>query len=112
MLKRCQVLLSDWQVDFIKKSAEKYDFSFSEVIRILVSEASLNILHSLYPGKKIGIDSKELTKLKKAVNDPSVNSEEVHKMISKLYFEARKAVDYMQEEDQKRGKARIGSLRK
>ena len=102
MYKRCQVLLSDWQVDFLKHCADKYDFSFSEVIRIMISEATLNVMFSLYPGHKVGIDTKELAKIKKTVNNPNTNSEEVHKLISKLYFESRKATEFMMTQGKKR----------
>ncbi|NQU73180.1 MAG: hypothetical protein HQ547_00520 [Candidatus Omnitrophica bacterium] len=94
MLKRTQVLLEDWQVDYIKRSAEKFDFSFSEVVRILVSEAALSILFSMEPKKKVGITPKKLIAMKKRVLDRNTSSEERHKIISDVYFEARKATEH------------------
>jgi len=94
MLKRTQVLLEDWQVDYIKRSADKFDFSFSEVVRILVSEAALSILFSMAPNKKVGITPKKLTAMKKRVLNRNTSSEERHKVISDVYFEARKATEH------------------
>ncbi len=93
-LKRNQILLEDWQVEYIKRSAAALDFSFSETTRILISEAILSILFSLEPKKKIGITSSELTKLKKAMLDKRTSVEERHRLISKVYFEARKACEH------------------
>ena len=94
MLKRCQILLDEWQVEHLKRSVEALDFSFSEVVRIFVSEAILSILFSIEPDKKIGITLDELTALKKKVLDPETTQEERHQLISKVYFEARKASEH------------------
>ena len=34
MLKRHQILLNDWLVEYIKNCSDRYDISFSEVIRL------------------------------------------------------------------------------
>ena len=94
MLKRTQILLENWQVEYIKRSAKKLDFSFSETTRILLSEAILSILYSLEPKKKIGVTPGELIKMKKNVADPKSSAEEKHRVVSKLYFEARKASEH------------------
>ncbi len=36
MLKRYQVLLPDWLEDYVKLLADKYDLSFSEIIRTII----------------------------------------------------------------------------
>jgi len=94
MLKRVQVLLEDWQVDFIRNSAKKFDFSFSETVRVLVSEAILSILFSLEPKKKIGIDANDLLKMKKIILNPDTTMKKRHEILSKIYFEARKATEH------------------
>ena len=93
MLKRHQVLLDDWQEVFIRNSAENFDFSFSEVIRILIADAILNLMFSLKPKNNLGITYNDLTELKKKVLDPKTSVEERHKIISKVYFEGRKAAE-------------------
>jgi hypothetical protein len=44
MLKRCQILLTDWQQEYIRDTAQRYDLSFSEVTRIFLSEGFLYII--------------------------------------------------------------------
>ena len=94
MLKRYQVLLDDWQEEYIRRSAARFDFSFSQVVRILISEGILSILFSLEPKKKIGITARELTQMKKKILNHRTSAEERHQIISKIYFEARKAAEY------------------
>ncbi|MFH1655705.1 MAG: hypothetical protein ABH954_03750 [Candidatus Omnitrophota bacterium] len=93
MLKRSQLLISDWQMEYIKKSAEYFDLSISEITRILISEAILSITFSLYPKQKGLITKAKLTKIKKRFGKISIPIEERHRIISQLYFEARKAVE-------------------
>ena len=64
MLKRTQILLEDWQIDFVKRAAEVLDFSYSEVVRVFVSEAILCFFFSLGNKEKIGIDEAELKKMR------------------------------------------------
>ena len=94
MLKRMQILLEDWQVEYAMRAAKRFDFSLSEVVRILVSEAIMSILFSLEPNKKIGISQKQLTKMKRQVLNSKSTSEERHRIISRVYFEARKAAEH------------------
>jgi len=91
MLKRYQVLLENWQEDYIRYSADKLDLSFSEVVRILLSEAILSLRFSLGPEIEAGISQKELTEIKRRILNPKIETDEKHKLISEVYFEARKA---------------------
>ena len=94
MLKRTQVLFEDWQVDYMKRSAELFDLSFSEVARIFVSEAILCVFFSLEPKKKIGIDKEELSRMKKQFLNSGTTMQERYKILSRIYFEARKAAEH------------------
>jgi len=94
MLKRYQVLLTDWQEEYVKFIAERYDLSFSEVIRIVIVLEAIMMTSLLYPEYKTSLPIKEvMAKLKKMAN-PDRNEAELHKLISAGYFEARKAIEY------------------
>ena len=93
MLKRYQVLLEDWLADYIKHLAEICDTSFSETIRLTLCFEYLNMAISAYKYKA------DLTKIDiiKAFNktmNRKYAEESRHKIISKLYFEGRKAVEF------------------
>jgi len=94
MLKRCQVLLTDWQEEYLKNTAERYGQSFSEVIRIFLSEGFLYMIPLLHPEYKPAIGGKELVAMTRKAGNSSTSKEERHKLISKLFFEARKTVEY------------------
>ena len=94
MLKRYQVLLPDWLGDYIKLLVDKYDLSFSEVIRVEICMAILNSIPSLYPEFKPGITSKEIYRLQREEAQENMEREDTHSMLSKIYFESRKAIEY------------------
>jgi len=94
VLKRYQVLLPDWLGDYIKLLVEKYDLSFSEVIRVEICMAILNSTPSLCPGYKPGITSKEIYRLMKEEAQEDMEREDTHSILSKIYFETRKAIEY------------------
>ena len=101
MLKRCQVLLESWQEEYLKNTAERYDQSFSEVLRIFLSQGFLFIIPRLHPEFKTAITGKEIKKMTIKVGSPSTSIEDRHRLISRLYFEARKAVEYRMEKVKK-----------
>jgi hypothetical protein len=94
MLKRCQILLENWQVEYIKLVCQKYDQSFSEVVRIIICDGLLCLLPLISPEYKSGIDLKLLAKMTKEAGDPTISEEEKHKLISRLYFETRKLTEH------------------
>jgi len=94
MLKRCQVLLDDWQEEYIKDAAERYDLSFSEVVRIFLSQGFIQAVRQLNPEYKTGMTLKQFTKMATTRGRPSSPIEEQRKFIGEIYFEARKAVEY------------------
>jgi hypothetical protein len=94
MLKRHQVLLEDWQVEYLKVAAEALDFSLSEVLRIMYSMGLLCITSALNPEYKSGLSTGEIQKMLKKIARSPLQQEEAHKYISKIYFEARKVAEY------------------
>ena len=99
MLKRYQVLLSDWQEEYVRFLAEKYDLSFSEVIRILIVLESIMMTGHFYPEYKPSMSMKELVSKLKKMAKPDRNEEDLHKLISAGYFEARKAIEYRMQKE-------------
>ena len=93
MLKRYQVLISNWMEDYIKLVAEKYDISASAVIRVHLSIAILYVIPALHPGYKPNLANKELRELAKEAAKGEMKEAEANKMMSKILFEARKAVE-------------------
>jgi len=107
MLKRCQVLLTDWQEEYIRKGSERYDQSFSEVLRIFLCEGFLHLIPLLHPEYKPGITGKELAAMTRKSGNPNTTIEQRHNLVSKLYFEARKAVEYRMGKVKKQNKGKV-----
>ena len=101
MLKRYQVLLNDWLADYIKVLTEEYDASFSEVIRLSLCMEYAYTISLRYPKFKTKLSHKktidELNELKRTKRF----EEERHKVMSRAYFEARKAVEFALEKEKK-----------
>lgn len=94
MLKRYQVLLPDWLEDNIKYYIEKYGLSFSEGIRAELCSAILATVQLQFPEYKPGITIEEVISKLKKMNTKKVKKEEIKQLLSKIYFEARKASEY------------------
>ena len=94
MLKRQQVLITDWQADYIRDVAKIYDLSFSEIVRIFLSLGFVYVLSSNSPRYKTIIDNKGIKRMIKYAAKHNSSLNEIHSMISKVYFEARKAVEF------------------
>ena len=94
MYKRCQVLLTDWLEEYIRDAMELNDLSFSEMVRIILSEGILHTVTLLYPGYKAGVTRQDLAKWIRKGAHPRTTSAEKHHLIARLYFEARKAAEH------------------
>ena len=92
--KRYQVLICDWMEDYIKLVAKKYDLNVSSVIRLHICSGILRNISLLYPEYKIDMDNKIFTELLEKAKKNELLEEEGHKMMSKVLFEARKAVEF------------------
>ena len=94
MLKRYQVLLPDWLEEYIKFMVDQYDTSFSEALRIELCIAVLCMVPRLFPDYKAGTDVDEIVKCVNQNYEKEIDQDERHRNLSKIYFEARKAIDY------------------
>ncbi|HOX54230.1 MAG: hypothetical protein PHI86_00560 [Candidatus Omnitrophica bacterium] len=95
MFSRQQILLQDWQVEYARFLSDSYDVSLSEAVRILNSIAMITVINGLYPTKyKPKITLKRIINHISQMQQGKMELEEFHKMISELYFEARKAVEF------------------
>ena len=93
-LLRYQVLLNDWLADHIKGVSEMYDISFSETIRGALCLAYLDLIAKGHPPYKPRIEELYKRALLKKGNYEKVGREQFHKDLSKLYFEAHKAIEF------------------
>ena len=93
MLKRFQVLLSDWQDEYVNLVCMRYDLSASSVIRLHLGLAILYSVQLIHPEYK-------------QASDESFSDEEVHHWMSKLLLEGRKAAEYRMLKE-KEGKMKI-----
>ncbi|MFC1577190.1 hypothetical protein ACFL3N_02500 [Candidatus Omnitrophota bacterium] len=101
MLKRYQVLINDWLADHIKKISERYDISYSETIRGALCMAYLSMISRDYPGCKINIKEMRKRVSMKAGTYEKVGRDQFHGDMSRLYFEAHKAIEYFWAQEKK-----------
>jgi hypothetical protein len=95
MLIRHQVLLTDWQTEHLKKMAKRNDVSFSEMIRIILCEGLLRAGMIISPEYAKNVDKKKLDNLAKEGTDIKTDPGKRHRIVSELYFEARKMTDHL-----------------
>jgi hypothetical protein len=99
MLKRYQVLLSDWVEDYIKFVAERYDISSSAVIRIHIALGIIFIRTTTHPEYRLQFGDKEFQELSKKAFKGKLDEAEAHQLMSRILFEARKVVESRLTED-------------
>ena len=100
MLKRNQVLLFDWQDEYIRFLTKRHDLSFSEVIRLEISLATIATVSKLYPNFKANLTISEIGNAFKGATKKHVEEMEVRNLVSKIYFEARKAAEFRMNAEQ------------
>lgn len=102
MLKRYQVLLSDWLAEYAQFISQEYDISFSEAIRIIMCLGAVEAVRELYPRHKSNLPLKHMVKNVKEMAIYKLKEEVIHQKISQGYFEARKAIEFRMSEAKKR----------
>ncbi len=103
MLKRYQVLLNDWLADHMKKVADKYDLSFSEILRASLCLQALKNISEICPKCKEADMNKLMRQIiKKKTQTNGLDPEDMHKFLSDLYFETRKAIECWEKELKKK----------
>ncbi|MDH5467957.1 MAG: hypothetical protein OEY25_11115 [Candidatus Aminicenantes bacterium] len=105
MLKRYQVLLPDWMEDNIQHYIDKYGLSFSEGIRAELCSAILATVEKQFPEYKPDITIEEIIERLKKMQNRKVEKEEIKQLLSKIYFEARKASEYRHSKEKKKKSA-------
>ncbi len=99
MLKKYQVLIPEWLEEYIIFLAEKYDLSFSEIIRSEVCFSILCTVTHFFPDFKSSLKPQELLEMMKEKFADDVEREEIYRFLSRMYFEARKAVEHRLSEE-------------
>lgn len=102
MLKRYQVLLPDWLEEYIKYHVELYDLSFSEIIRLQICFSTILAVDSIYPEYKPGINLQDFFEMTKKTDPKNLERADILQVISKVYFETRKAVEYRMKIEKKK----------
>jgi hypothetical protein len=94
MLKRHQVLLEDWQVEYIQTIAQVYDISLSEALRIIFSIGTIYTISSVHPEYKSGATKEKIKLAMKECASNKIPIDKKHSWVSALYFEGRKSAEY------------------
>jgi len=93
MLKRCQVLLTDWLSEYAKFISETYDMSFSEAVRVLMCLGAIQAVSELKPQVKPNLHLKKIVKSFKKRGNDKLRVEKFHRSLSFIYHETRKAIE-------------------
>ena len=101
MLKRCQILLEDFLVDYAKHNAEKYDISFSEAIRLALCIQYGTWISENYPKYKFPLTAQKLKTRQFGTYGEKRDLEKQHRLLSEIYFEARKAIEFAISQEKK-----------
>ena len=94
MQKRYQVLIPDWLEEYIKWGVKKFGLSFSELIRLEICQAILSYISERYPDYKSGYTMKAFLNDINNFEKGKLNPDDLDRIISTIYFETRKAIEY------------------
>ena len=94
MQKRYQVLIPDWLEEYIKWGVKKYRLSFSELIRLEICQAVITYICERYPEYKSGYTMKDFLDGVSKFEKGKMNPEDLDRITSMIYFEARKAIEF------------------
>jgi hypothetical protein len=94
MLKRYQVLLPDWLEDYLKWGVKQTGLSFSEIIRLEICVAVMEMITELHPEYKPNFSLSEIYGAVKSFQKKKIGKEDLNKLASQIYFETRKAIEY------------------
>ena len=104
MLKTYQVLLPYWLEEYIRELVERFDISFSEVIRLEVCFAIICALKYQYEDFKPNKIIEDIFNALQKETKGTIEREEILNLISTIYYETRKALEFRRtkEKEQKR----------
>jgi hypothetical protein len=95
MGKKFQVVLPVWMEDYLQSICHEYDLTISELLRLEISLAFICFVSHYFPEYE-GPSMKDLgiPLAKDAPPRDKIDREVMHRVLSKIYFEARKAADF------------------
>ena len=93
MLRRKQVMISDWLDDFLHAASKRYKLSYSEIIRIATCHHMISVICERDPKFKMLTTTKQVAKNMKAYCKGTAGEVETRKMIADIYLEAKKILD-------------------
>lgn len=93
MLRRKQIMMSDWLDDFIQEICKKYNVSYSEAVRVMLSYGFAQVLCKIYPEYNFSIDADRMASASRELNDGKIDIEANQKLTADIYFEARRILD-------------------
>ena len=93
MLKRYQVLLTDWLAEYAQFVSEEFDISFSEAVRIMMCIGAIQAIRELSPQYKTKMTVKHIVGTIRKEKNSKLREEITHRLISQAYFETRKAIE-------------------
>jgi len=97
MLKRYQVLINEWLADFLKETAKIHNISFSEALRLTACLYIGETIAETHPEYKFPFNVKKISALLKSHEEGKVTETEFLKVLSQIYYESRKALEFSQE---------------
>ncbi|HOX54229.1 MAG: hypothetical protein PHI86_00555 [Candidatus Omnitrophica bacterium] len=101
MLKRNQILLQDWQEEYLKFASQNYDISISEAARILINVGAISCICALFPKYKPKVSTKTIAEHSRQLERGKLSEQKFYKMISTIAFEARKATEFRMAQNKK-----------
>lgn len=105
MQKRIQAVLPDWMEEYINFIADKYDISISEAIRSQICLGVISMVSEMYPEYDSEFTPRDIYESVAQFNGGTLDREPFLKLLSKTYFEARKAVEFrLKKERSSKGK--------
>ncbi|MCA9400752.1 MAG: hypothetical protein KC713_03935 [Candidatus Omnitrophica bacterium] len=93
MLRRKQVMVSDWLDDFIIEISQHYNLSYSEAVRIMLSFGFAQVVTKISPDYSFSIDAQDIADASKERNNGKINPEIKRKLTADIYFEARNILE-------------------
>ena len=103
MLRRKQVMMTDWLDDMVKFIAKSYDLSYSEFVRIAVGYHIAEVMAAKKPGCKLTITPKKIAYITDKYDADKSSLEENRQLIADIYFQTKRIItNYMKDMKKKK----------
>lgn len=93
MLRRKQILLSDWLDDYIQELRRTHNWSYSEIVRMVLGYGFGEILKAKNPNVKFNIDAKLVAQAKLFSKNTESKNELDKKLLADIDYEIRKVLE-------------------